>query len=892
MKRRWVVGGGFVVVVGLVGGAAWFGPRVLAGRLRPLIAAELERRVDADVRFASMTVDPWSAFPRVDAVLTDLHVVNRAPFAGTELLVAEEIRVGVDVLSLLGGPIGVRAVAVRAPRVVVTSDGEGHSNLDVWRADGAADAAGGAWAVDLDRVEVADLHLSLTDASGLRIVADDVDHHLAGQASSTGTRLSTTTTAGAVTYTQLGVDWLREARVVAVADVDVVGDTVTLTKGELGVNALRLAGNGKATVGADGVDVDGQFAAADTAFATLLSLIPGGYGPAFAGLQASGSLSLTGTVAGRYLTDGSSYPGFDAKIGVVDGAFRYPGVPVGVDGVGLVVAVTHPQGPLDGVVLDVADARLAVDGRPVSGRLRVAHPLSDPELDAGAEGDLDLARLAAAFPDGTGAKGRVAGKVAVAGLWSDLVAGDVAAVRASGDVRATDLELAWSALAAPVVLEVLDASVSNNRADLRACVARTGPSDASITGQVDHPLAWVLGAGALGGRVDVVSRRVDLDHLWADDGAAAGVAVVPTDLELTIGIRADEVISSGIMAKNVVGTVHLADGIASFEGLSLDLVGGRVGLSGTYAAPTADGAALDVDVSATSLDVHESAAMFPFLAKVAPVLAAATGRFDAVARLRGKLGADGSLDLTSAASEGRIDSHGVAVKPASLTRVATAVGDPSLDGVTVDGGRLRFKMKAGKVSIDPTPLTLGRTPAALSGVIDVPASGLALALGFAASTRGLGDLAVGAVGERTNVVVRLVGPWDDPKVKVELPGLEDALAAAKDQVVAALSDEMAKADEAGDRLLAEAERTRDALVAAANAEAEKLRAAARREGAKLEAEANNPIAAAAAKAARKQLEATADAAAKKLVGEADAKGTAVIEAARQKKDALVRAAQK
>ena len=70
-----------------------------------------------------------------------------------------------------------------------------------------------------------------------------------------------------------------------------------------------------------------------------------------------------------------------------------------------------------------------------------------------------------------------------------------------------------------------------------------------------------------------------------------------------------------------------------------------------------------------------------------------------------------------------------------------------------------------------------------------------LALGFSAGTKGLGDLAIGAVGDHTDVVVRLVGPWDNPKVKVELPGLGDAVAAVKEQVADAVSDAVARADE-------------------------------------------------------------------------------------------------
>lgn len=896
MARRWIgwaIGG--VGVVALVGGAAVVVPRGIAAKLRAAAEAELTRRVDADVTFTDLTVDVWSAFPRVDAVITGLRVANRAPFDGTTLLAADALRVGVDLSSLLGGPVGVRAVAIRRPTFTWVTDAEGRSNLDIWKPTTTTADEAAAWSVDLDAVDVTDLHVEITDAAGLRLVLDDVDHHLTGRAASDRTTLATTTTAGAVTYGQLGVTWLRDAKLSLDADVDVVSATgaLSLTKGKLAVNALTLTASGAVVPGPDGVRVDGAFETADTSFATLLSLVPGAYGPAFAGIDVSGTLGLSGKVAGVYASDGSSYPSFEAGLAVVGGSFRYPGLPVAVEGVQLAAEVTHPEGPIDGVVLNVPDARLTIDERTVVAGLRVAYPLSDPEIDARAQGTLDLARLGAAFPEGWGAAGLVAGKVSAGGRWSDFVGADVAAIEARGDLRAEGLEVAWASLAAPVVVEVVDLSLDDNAVELRRCAARTGPTDAAVTGRVDHLIPWLLGSAPLGGRLDVASDRIDLDHLWAaTDAVAAGVATVPTDLSLTIGLRAGEVISSGISAKNVAGTVALADGVATFERLGLDTVGGRVVLSGTYAAPTAAGADLDVDVDARSLDVATAVTTFTSLSKVAPVLATATGRFDALARVRGALGPDGGLVLPALTSDGRVDSHGVVMRPEALGRVAKAVGDPSLDRVAVDGGRLRYRMAAGKLEVSPVAIALGATPAELSGLVDVPAEGLDLALGFSTGTKGLGDLAIGAVGDHTDVIVRLVGPWADPKVKVELPGVKDVVDAAKAEVRAALSDAVVQAAEEGERLIAAAERAHAKLVGSAEAEAKKLRAEAKKQGAKLEADATNPIAAAAAKEARKKLEQKADAAGKRLVGEADAVGKKGIDEARAKKAALVEAATK
>ena len=114
---------------------------------------------------------------------------------------------------------------------------------------------------------------------------------------------------------------------------------------------------------------------------SLLSLVPSAYDDSFAGVDAAGTLRLSGTAKGRYV-DSDRLPAFDLDLAVENGRFKYPQLPSGVEDIALALTLHHPGGPKDALVVDVSSLSFRTAGAPVKVRAHVEHPVTDPDVRA------------------------------------------------------------------------------------------------------------------------------------------------------------------------------------------------------------------------------------------------------------------------------------------------------------------------------------------------------------------------------------------------------------------------------------------------------------------------------------------------------------------------------
>ncbi|MFN7144452.1 MAG: AsmA-like C-terminal region-containing protein [Myxococcota bacterium] len=609
-----------------------------------------------------------------------------------------------------------------------------------------------------------------------------------------------------------------------------------------------------------------------------------------------------------------------ATLQVNDGAFRYPSLPTSVDGIQVDLAVRHPEGGVDATEIDLPRFAANVGGAPITGSLRLRNPVTDPDVAATVVGALDLALLRQALPpsDATYA-GKAAVDLDVRGRVSQFTAQAVDQVTARGTLRLEDFRYTTPEQPVPVEIDRLHVTLDPRRADLAELSMRLGASDLAARGTVDNLVAYVLTDAPLVGRMDVTSRFLDLDAFTgggseavassdgATRGASAGAApvdagsrvvVVPTDLDFGLTARAGRVRYGGHDASDVTGTFALKDGALRIETLRMGLLGGRVELSGAYAAPTDAHADVDMRIEMVDFDAGATVAAFDALGEIVPVARGARGRFDSGFRMQARLGPDLAPDLPTVFSDGRLRTKALSLAPAFLGDVAEKLGNTRFRTLDLDDADLRFEMKNGRVAIAPTSLkvggvaaTLGGTTGALDRTLD-----LDLAMEVPVASVKAADLlgAIGAAkGGAADVKVKVGGTYDKPTVRLDVGGVADAIEEKVAAVVEDVTDRLlAEARAKGDALVAEAERLAAKGIAEAKKQGDALRAEAKKRADTLAAEAKgNPLAEAAAKETKKKLLAEADKKIAKLEAEAASKARAGVDAAKKEQARLLREAE-
>jgi AsmA-like C-terminal region len=921
------VGVGLLLLVVVVAIGVFLYRDTLRDELVARVTAEAERHVDADIGFGQVDLTLVRTFPDVELHLTGVTVVGKGEFAGIELARLGTMIVSMDLVGAVRGElIEVHNLDLRDGALNVLVNAQGRMNTDLAIAgDPAAPppadpAEESAFSLNLKRFAFANLDLSYDDQQGgTRVQIKDLDGQGAVSVVGDASHVSTKATVAGLTVHDGGVDLLRSVAVDAEVDLDVDGKTgaIRLGKNTLGLNALTLSFEGGIAPEGDDLGLDLRFAASETSFKSLLSLIPAVYSEDFAGLVSSGSLSLNGEVKGTYKADAADHlPAFDLSLEVKDGSFKYPDLPTSVDAVALAMVVKHPEGPADLVEVDVSRFAFAVGGGHLQGALKLRHPVSDPDVETRVVGQVDLGALRGALPDdGTKWQGKLDMDLDIAGRVSDFEAQVVDRVRAQGFFRLAGFLYEDPSLPHPVLIESLEMTLDPRHADVGDLRMLIGPSDIRLVGQIDNFVDYTFGDATLEGRLNLTSTFLDLDSLASEPAAPAGappppedadgVIVVPSNLDVALDLRIDKVRTEGRDLTDLTGKMVMKDGAVAIESLQFGFIGGRVGMSGRYAAPTAAFADVDLSIEMVDFNVGDTVAAFETLQVLAPVAKGANGKFNSKMEMQARLKQDGAPDLLSLQSNGRLLTSGMAVQPTFLAAVADKLENPKIAALDLSDAELFFDIKNGRVQLTPMATRVGGVAATLGGstgtldqTLDLEMK-LELPVGDIGAADLLSNLGVSKDG-LVDVVVKVGGTFDKPSVKVDVGSLVDSL---KDAALAALDDvkgqALAAADDVAQKLLADARTKGDALVAEAEkaaalvrseaaTAADRLRAEAKKAGDKLVSDAgSNALMAAAAKEAKKKLVEEADKKAKKLESEADKKATALVSTASTQRDKLI-----
>lgn len=869
------------ILLALIALAGLLVPILFKDRIIAAALAEVNRRVDATVRFDRGDLTFVSSFPDLRLALDGVSVTRTD---GVELARIGGLRATLDLASVAGGDrVRVRSLEVRDARFHVIASTEP-----------AKASEPSTFALDLDALTLQNVSAIYEDGD-LRVAIDDLDASGALTASADRSRITTRATLAALSVRSGDTDLLRNVAVDASLDLDRDGDGVlTLGENRLALNALAVTFQGTVTPKGENLALDLSFAARETSFASILSLVPAVYSADFASLVSEGSLALQGTTRG-ILGGADSLPGFDVSLQVNDGRFHYPSLPTSVDDVNLDVRLHHPEGGTDLTEIDVRAFQLAVGGSPIEGSVRIRHPVSDPDIEARMVGRIDLGALRSALPaQGATWDGRLSVDLDVAGRVSQFTAEDVESVRAKGTF---ELEgLTWNTTR----IERLAMRVDPRHADLTDIRLRFGESDLHGTGVIDNFVAYAMTDATLVGRMDLASSFLDLDaHAGGDSeeaeksGGSSGVVVVPTNLDLALDVRADRVRYGGHDATNARSSLAVKDGVVRIDELSFEMLGGALGLSGTYAAPTAAHADLDMRVEMVSFDVGKTVDAFETLQKLVPIAGGARGRFGTNFTVKTRLNQDLSPDLATLLSTGRVKTAGLVLAPAFLGDLSERLGNKRLSTLDLSDADIGFDLKNGRMEMARTSIRVGGVASSLGGSAGVLDRRLDLDLGMkvpVGDIKGADFLGKLAPAGLVDVVAKIGGTWDRPTISLDVGDAADAAGAVVGEVVNAA---LAEARRRGESLTAEAERQADKLRTEAGKQADALRAEAKKQGDRLVKEAKgNALKELAAREARKKLIEEADKASKKLEKEADKQATAAVGAAKAQRDELLAEAEK
>ncbi|RMD69958.1 MAG: hypothetical protein D6818_09710, partial [Bacteroidetes bacterium] len=301
-----------------------------------------------------------------------------------------------------------------------------------------------------------------------------------------------------------------------------------LKDNKLQVNALSLEGEGWVAMPDDRIDMDVVLRAPDNSFAALFSLVPGAFIEGYERVQAGGTFNFSASAKGTFDSAAHTWPALDVRLEARDGSIRYPGMPLAIEGVRTEAHIAHPGGAPDLLTIDVRDLALKVGKSALSGKFALRTPLSDPDLDAALQANLDLAEWARAFPmDGVETlAGRFAADLVARARLSQIEQNRLDKVDMRGTFRLQQFE--WATADMPEVeIKTMEGSLQPNVLQIKNFESQLGRSDLRGSATLRNLLGWFAEGRKMTGTVVLQSENFDVDEWLSDATTEATPAATP-----------------------------------------------------------------------------------------------------------------------------------------------------------------------------------------------------------------------------------------------------------------------------------------------------------------------------------------------------------------------------
>ncbi len=903
------------------------------------VEEEINNNLEATVNFGDINLSLFRSFPDFSLSIEKFTVDGKGTFEGVRLAEIGDFQVDIDLLSVISGSqFQIEGINLKDAQVHVIIDTAGNANYDIAKSSGAekepaateSDPASSSFKLLLKKYSIENFNLVYDDQKGkLKAVINDLDHSGKGDFSQDIVNLLTNTSIAELTVENGGIAYFNKVNLNAKMDFEFNQPQSRLSFGEneLNLNDLKLAFTGSIAFPGDDINLDFKFKAPETKFKSILSLVPAIYTQDFDKVQTSGSIAVEAEVKGTYNAEREEYPPFNFKLEVIDGAFRYPDLPAGVDNINIEFLASNKEKDLDGIMINVPKANASVAGNKINSYFRAKRLLSDPAFEGALKTDLDLANLGKVVPaEGFDYQGKLLANLEVQGRMSAIENERYDEVKAEGTVGLTDISLKSDSLPYSVQITQAQAEFTPRMVNLNSFEAKLGESDISANGKIDNIFSYIFKEEVLKADFNLNSGLLDLNELSGggegettettneeivtDTSSAIQAIRIPQNIDFQLTASLKEVRYSNLKINNLKGRIALKEGRAALEDVVMKLLNGSVAMNGFYnskpAAPV-----VDMNIKVNKFGFKESYASFVTIQKLAPIMETATGSYSMGMTFQSTLNPDMTPDLASVEASGILKTFGLSASPQSFKQLAGIVKNPSLATLNIGNVDISFKIENGRLSVEPFDVKAGNVTAVVQGSNGLDQS-LDYRMDMKLPVKGIGAEGIlnqlgAASGGKVDLAVNIGGTVTDPKVTTSLGDLgqtvidnvkqaveekiEEVKQEAIDEVNKKAEELIAEAERQGDALIAQAQTQADAIRAEAAKRAQQIRDEADKQAKKLEDEAKgNFLKEAAAKEAAKKLRDEAAKNANKVEQEADQKARKLVDEARKKKEQLVQEA--
>ncbi|HLV42309.1 MAG TPA: AsmA-like C-terminal region-containing protein [Brumimicrobium sp.] len=858
-------------------------PIFFKDELKNMALVEANKMLNAEVAVGDFHLTVFSSFPKMKLVFDDVSITGKNEFEGVKLVELKSLEAKLDFWSVINmEDIAVRSVRLIEPNIHVKVLASGLANYDIMKsseemAEEGTDTTSSPFKFSLQYYEIKDGNIIYDDRlSPMYAEIKNINHSGTGDMTADVIDFKTMTTMDELTYKMDGMSYLSKVK--TDLDMDILmefkeeSSKFTLKENKLSLNALSLSFDGYYEMFNDYDDMDLKLVASNTSFKDLLSLIPAFYHTGYESMIAKGNLSMNGFVKGQL--DDARYPAWDFGAKVNGASIAYPDMPANINNVSIIAGSKFPGGAnLDLMTIDIDQFKASFVGNTIDANFYLKNPMTDPYMKSKIHLDVDLATIGQVYPleEGEEYNGKLTSDISIEGRMSTLEKEEYDKFDAKGTLRLQGMHYASADLAAPLDIENLLFEFSPQQLKLTELKAKMGRSDFAMDGEVKNYMAYLFNEGDIKGVFNYHSDLLDVDEIMPPSEEAATsetstetasaepspasedeeAMLVPAKIDFVLNTSINKIIYDGLDITDLKGRVILRNQEAILEGLSMQTLGGTVGLGGKYNTQDKAVPKMDFNYSLKNIDIEELAKNFLTIEKLAPIAKYTSGRISSDFTMTTSLKPSLEPIYNTLNGSGTLYSDEVTISGFKvLEKLGDALNNDRLKKQTLKDVNASFEFSEGKVWVKPFDIKMGKINTTVGGTTsfeqeidyeikmnipkeEIPGDLLKIAEQAIAKAKNIPGFNMKELPANIPVTALVTNTIADPKIKtnlkeqlLELGGnikggvkdyVDDKVQEAKDSVEAVIDDKI-------DQAKAELEKKKQELLDAAQKQADNFKA--------------------------------------------------------------------
>lgn len=705
-------------------------PIIFKDEIKEMVLKEVSKSLKADVTIKDFDLTFLSTFPNVTIQLHDTKVTGRTEFKGVELASVKTIEAHVGLWDVIGGDeIEIDEVHISDAKfdVRVDPDGKANYNIVIPEDEQPVDQEPSKFKMSLKEYSLKNIEIIYDDqASDMYANIKNLNHTGEGDLTADVIDFATSTQMDELTFEMEGLSYLSKVK--TNADVNLLMEfkendsKFTLKENTFALNNFHMSLDGFYQMLKDHDQIDLKLNTKEISFKDLLSLVPSFYQSGYESMIAKGDLKMNGEVKGRL--DEKNLPGWDFGLNVKRASIKYPSLPGSINNITVDAGSKFVGGSnLDKMTLDVTKFHSEFVGNLIDANLKLRNPITDPLIDSKLKARINLATLGKVMPlaEGESYKGKLNADVSLNGRMSSIEKEQYEKFNAQGLIELFDFLYKSKDLNEDVNVKDLTFRFSPQNLSLEKMNATMGKSDFSMNGKIDNYLGYLFGHNKedqlLKGVFAFNSNNLDLDQIMGVSASSSTASaapsaepapvdpnaeplLIPENVDFDLNTSIQKMRYNGIDVNSIKGNVNMKEEVASLNGLTMNTMGGTVGLRGSYSSKDHNKPAMDLGYNLKDIDIQEISKHFLTIQKLAPVAKFAKGKFSSTLNMKGDLTKAMEPVYNSLTGDGEFFTNSVTVSGFEpLKKLGDALNMDKLSSQTFKDVKVFFAFKDGKMSL-------------------------------------------------------------------------------------------------------------------------------------------------------------------------------------------------